>query len=217
MVLLDRLVDELAAPPLTTAKPLLLITLMPWGDLEEPIAGGRTRPGYGFKREWLDPVLRDREADVLEMATSSWWRLAPDRVRRRGIDYAVPVFRGVTRGLLKIDSDKWEQVLSERWRGSRHGFVAAPVLSGPLFDEVVGPHGHRVTGKARGSQNPVSYWPPLATVAGRRRETRTASHRSRQRGPTTGSTPSGRGSGPLVHAPAKCPSHCCGAGHPHSA
>lgn len=33
MVLLDRLVDELAAPALTTETPLLLITLKPWGDL----------------------------------------------------------------------------------------------------------------------------------------------------------------------------------------
>jgi len=38
-------------------------------------------------------------------------------------------------------------------------FVTTPILTGLLFDTVVGPHGHRVTDKARGSQNPVSYWP----------------------------------------------------------
>jgi hypothetical protein len=39
VILLDRLVDEFAAPPLTTTQPLLLITLRPWEDLIEAIAG----------------------------------------------------------------------------------------------------------------------------------------------------------------------------------
>lgn len=153
MVLLDRLVDELAAPDLTTAEPLLLISLKPWGDVDENIAGGRTRPGYGFKREWAEPALRDKDAHLLEMATSSWWVISPDRVRRRGIAHVVPLYRGVTRGLLRLDDASWEP------SGSRWGFVATPVLTGELFDAVVGPHGHRVPGKARGSQNPVMYWP----------------------------------------------------------
>lgn len=44
LVLLDRLVDELAAPRLTTDTELLIIAVKPWGDLDERIAGARTRP-----------------------------------------------------------------------------------------------------------------------------------------------------------------------------
>lgn len=159
LVLLDRLVDEFAAPELTTDTPLLLIALRPWGDLEEHIAGGRIRPGYGFRREWADPVLRDRDAHLLEMATSSWWVVSPDQVRRRGIEHVVPLFRGVTRGLFRIRDGSWEQ---EPGKERRWGFVADPVLSGELFEQVVGLHGHRVPGRARGSQNPVLYWPRTA-------------------------------------------------------
>ncbi|MGI8663864.1 MAG: LEM-3-like GIY-YIG domain-containing protein [Acidimicrobiales bacterium] len=154
MVLLERLVDELAAPELTTAVPLLLIALKPWGYLDEEIAGGRTRPGYGFKREWVEPTLRDRDAHLLEMATASWWVITPDQVRRRGITHVVPLYRGVTRGLCAIDDASWERSGARRW-----GFVASPVLAGDLFDAVVGAHGHRVPGRAHGSQNPVLYWP----------------------------------------------------------
>ena len=39
------------------------------------------------------------------------------------------------------------------------GFVGLPVLSGDLYDEVIGAHGHRVTAKSRGTQNPIAYWP----------------------------------------------------------
>jgi hypothetical protein len=154
MILLDRLVDEFAAAPLTTTQPLLLITLRPWEDLIEAIAGNRTRPGNGFKREWLDSELRNRDARLLEMATSSRWVISPRQVQRRGVRYAVPVFRGVTRGLLEIRADSWEQLSGRRW-----GFVGKPILAGDLFEEVVGRHGHRVPGKQRGSQNPVYYWP----------------------------------------------------------
>ena len=71
LILLDRLVDELAAPTLDTSQPLVLITLNPWQDRQEEIAGGRVRPRAGFKLEWSDPVLRDRDVAQLEMAVSS--------------------------------------------------------------------------------------------------------------------------------------------------
>jgi hypothetical protein len=154
LVLLDRLVDELAAPELTVKTPLLLITIKAWGDLDEHIAGGRIRPGYGFKREWHDPVLRDRDAHLLEMATSSWWVVKPVRVERLGIEHAVPVYHGVTRGLLRVRNWEQDTTAPRRW-----GFVADPITSGKLFDEVVGPHGHRVPGGTRGRQNPLLYWP----------------------------------------------------------
>ena len=154
LIQLDRLVDELAAPMLETDRPLLLITLNPWKDLIERIAGGRTRPGAGFKLEWTDPALRDRDIAELEMATSSWWVVSPDQVARRRIGYVVPMFRGVTRALLKIDPDSWERDAGGRW-----GFMSNPVLDGELFADVVGPHGRRVPGRARGAQNPILYWP----------------------------------------------------------
>lgn len=72
----------------------------------------------------MDPVLRDRDAHLLEMGTSSWWVVNPDVVRRRGIWYAVPLYRGVTRGLFRIREDGWEQ---EPGNARRWGFVSDPV------------------------------------------------------------------------------------------
>jgi hypothetical protein len=153
MVLLERLVDELAAPLLETDLPLLLITLGEWQDSKESVAGARARQGHGFKREWYDPAIRAAEIAAVEMSTSAWWVVNPAEVDRRGIGHAVAVHRGVTRALFEIVADSW---VSE---GGRHAFIGAPVLAGETFHEVIGPHGHRVTDKARGSQNPISYWP----------------------------------------------------------
>lgn len=91
MILLDRLVDELAAPPLTASTPLLLITLRGWKDAEEVVAGGRRRRGNGFKREWHEPAVRDAEIHELEMSTTAWWKLNRGSVDRRGVEYAVAV------------------------------------------------------------------------------------------------------------------------------
>jgi hypothetical protein len=154
LIQLDRLVDELAAPVLDCAVPLLLITLNPWKEITERIAGDRTRRGSGFKLEWADPALRDRDISELEMATASWWVVSPSQVARRRIEHVVPLFRGVTRALLRIKPDSWERDDSGRW-----GFVATPVTAGVLYGAIVGPHGHRVPGRARGAQNPIFYWP----------------------------------------------------------
>lgn len=159
MILLDRLVDELAAPLLTTDAPLLLITLGAWCDAEEVVAGGRTRGGHGFKREWYDPVRRDAEIAILEMSTTAWWVINPTVVSRRAVRHAVAVHRGVTRGLFAIAADSWVSA------NGRQAFVGTPILSGDLFDQVVGPHGHRVAEKRRGSQNPISYWPTGSVTA----------------------------------------------------
>lgn len=153
MILLDRLVDDLAAPPLTTSTPLLLITLSEWTDEEIKVAGNRVRHGNGFKREWYEPRVRDASIDELELSTTAWWKLSRRSVESRGIHHAVAVHRGVTRALFEIDSSSWT---------SSHGrtaFVGVPVLSGDLYDEVIGPHGHRVAPKSQGSQNPIGYWP----------------------------------------------------------
>ena len=153
MILLDRLIDELAAPPLTTNTPLLLITLGAWSDEELGVAGARTRHGNGFKREWYEPVVRDANILELEMSTTAWWKLSQRSVEARGIRHVVAVHRGVTRAVFEINPTTWESA------NGRTGFVGVPVLSGDLYDEVVGPHGHRVTAKSRGTQNPIAYWP----------------------------------------------------------
>ncbi|MGH3763613.1 MAG: hypothetical protein ACRDS0_23605 [Pseudonocardiaceae bacterium] len=151
---LAQLVDDLAAPPLTTTVPLLLITLREWTVLEERLPGSGTRTGYGFKRVWLDETLRHRDIDVLADSTRCWWGINPRKVEAQGINHAVAVYGGVTRALFRILPNSWVQ-LKER----RRGFCTEPVLNGALFDEVVGRHGHRVPPKARGDQSQFNYWP----------------------------------------------------------
>jgi hypothetical protein len=151
---LCQLVDDLAAPPLTTTTPLLLITLREWIALEEPLPGGGTRAGFGFKRTWLNETLRRQDIDVLADATRCWWGINPHSVETHGIEHAVAVYGGVTRALFCILPDSWEQ-LKQR----RRGFCAEPIMTGALFDDVVGRHGHRVPAKARGDQSQFHYWP----------------------------------------------------------
>jgi len=64
------------------------------------------------------------------------------------------LYRGVTRGLFRIIDDSWE----DRPDG-RRAFWFDSIRSGMLYDEVVGPHGHRVPSRAKGAQNPIYYWP----------------------------------------------------------
>jgi uncharacterized protein len=153
MILLDRLVDEFAAPLLTASTPLLLITLGGWKDQDEGVACGRTRRGSGFKREWHEPAVRDAEIGDLEMSTTAWWKLSRRSVESRGIQYTVAVHRGVTRGLFKIEPHSWTTA------NGRSAFQGIPVLTGDLHHDVIGPFGHRVPSKSPGSQNPIAYWP----------------------------------------------------------
>ena len=151
---LAQLVDDLAAPPLTTAAPLILITLREWTALKEPLPGGGTRTGYGFQRVWLDETRRHRDINLLADSTRCWWGINPRNVEAHGINHAVAVYGGVTRALFRILPNSWEQLKARRW-----GFCAEPVLDGVLFDEAVGLHGHRVPPKARGDQSQFNYWP----------------------------------------------------------
>ena len=151
---LEQLVDDLAAPDLTTTTPLLLITLGGWYPEEEPVPGGGTCAGFGFKRAWLDRTLREHDINSLADSTRCWWRINAHRVDSMGIEHAVAVYGGVTRGLFRIEPESWEELTS-----GRRGFRAAPILAGPLFDESVGPHGRRVPPKARGDQSQFNYWP----------------------------------------------------------
>lgn len=155
LVLLDELIAEWEAPELQTTTPLLLIKLRPWSDSRETIAGGHTRYGAGFKRQWLDPRQRDRDAEVQAAGASAWWRLSEARICREGIEYAAPIYDGVTRGLMRIVPGTFEKTDAER---PRRAFQYETITSGTLFDEVVGEYGHRVPHLPRGAQNPIRYW-----------------------------------------------------------
>lgn len=155
IVLLDRLIDDFAAPVLTADVPLLLITLGAWTDhAGEVIAGGRTRYGAGFKRAWYDPVLRAAEIGVMGAGMSAWWKVSPRHVEREGIEHAVALYRGITRGVFRIEDGSWEKNSD-----GRAAFWCTPITTGSLYDEVVGPHGHRVPNRAKGAQNSIYYWP----------------------------------------------------------
>ncbi len=163
---LQSLIDEYGAPELATRTPLLLITLNGWTDLAdgETIAGGRVRYGAGFKSEWLVSSARRQSYDRIGESVSAWWNLSRRQLERRGIEHVAAMHRGVTRALFKIDPDSWETV--DRDRTDKNGrpitksaFWFHVIDSGPLFDQVVGPHGHRVPGRAKGAQNALYYWP----------------------------------------------------------
>lgn len=156
VVKLQTLIDDYRAPDLATEEPLLLIRLTGWKDEVEAIpgGGGGTRNGYGFRDEWLDRSRIDHEE--LGRSTCCWWVLKPESVKARGITHAVAVYRGVTRGLFEIDASSWT---TKEGAPTRRGFIGTPVTSGPLWDDVVGPHGHRISGLAKGAQNSIRYWP----------------------------------------------------------
>ncbi|MDV8003073.1 hypothetical protein [Rhodococcus sp. IEGM 1408] len=150
VVKLQTLIDDYRAPDLATEEPLVLIKLTAWNDKVEAIPGGGTRDGYGFRHEWLDRSRIDHEE--LGRSTCCWWVLNPDSTAKRRIPHAVALYRGVTRGLFEIDASSWE---TKKGEPTRRGFVGTPVTSGPLWDDVVGPHGRRVSGLTQGDR----YWP----------------------------------------------------------
>jgi len=165
LTLLESLIDEYAAPELTTQIPLLLITLNSWVDLPEgeTIAGGRLRTGAGFKQEWLVRGAREAACQEIGESASAWWTVSQKNVEARGIEHFAVLYRGVTRGLYKIDHDSWQTVDGGTSKSGaairKSAFWFEPIRSGLLFDEIVGPHGHRVTGRAKGAQNAIYYWP----------------------------------------------------------
>lgn len=150
VVKLQTLIDDYRAPDLETKEPLLLIRLTSWKDEIETIPGGGNRDGYGFRDEWLDRSRIDHEE--LGQSTCCWWVVKPESVSERGITHAVAVYRGVTRGLFQIDASSWT---TKKGSSKRRGFTGTPLISGPLWEEVVGPHGHRVLGLTQGAR----YWP----------------------------------------------------------
>ncbi len=105
--LLDNLVREKAANPLALQVPLLLVIHKPLVDVPDETPGGGRRLGYGFKKAWLDPVVRAAELDQLADSVRCWWHLDQSRVERKGIRHVVSTYRGVTRALFEIQPGSW--------------------------------------------------------------------------------------------------------------
>lgn len=160
--LLTSIIDEYAAPVLTTTEPLLLITLN--GQIIDPDdipVNGRMRTFAGFRPEWRESAIRVQSYDEIGESLCAWWSISPANVKKRGVRHAVAVHEGVTRALFEIVDDSW-QYAAARQAANGHtinnvSFEVKPISAGPLFDEVVGPHGHRLPMKS--SQNAIRYWP----------------------------------------------------------
>lgn len=148
IVSLETLIEK-AAPVLEYDEPLLIFPLGDWVDYEEAIPGG-TRQGYGYKREWLVSSVRKQHYQEIGESTCSWWRLSKESIERRGIEYVVAAYRGVTRALFRIKPGTW------KCEDGRLGWEFEIVDSGDVFDQVVGEYGHRVEPKPQQNQR---YWP----------------------------------------------------------
>lgn len=166
ITLLRTLVDDYAAPQLTTSEPLLLITLN--GSTEIPdgeeIADGHLRYWAGWDDKWLVSSVREKSFQEIGESVSGWWRIDLDKVRHRRIEHVAAVHRGVTRALLKIEQGSWKTRIDKPGTEDgtpvkRRAFSFKIIDSGDLFNDVVGPHGHRVPVRARGDQSSVHYWP----------------------------------------------------------
>lgn len=157
MMRLQDLVEEMAAPPLQTEEPLLIVTLGPWVTSREEAIDGSVLDGYGYKAEWLPRTEREQHGEEIGQSASKWFKFAEATVARHGIEYAVAAHRGVTRALLRIVPGSWEH------RGSgtdrRSGFRFEVVREGVLYEEIVGAYGHRLPEKKRGEQTTFRYWP----------------------------------------------------------
>lgn len=147
---LRQVADEKAIPVLEYDEPLLIFPLGDWVDDESDIPGGGTRQGYGYKREWLESSVRKQHYQEIGESTCSWWPLSKDSIERRGIEYVVAAYRGVTRALFRIKPGTWKHA------GDRLGWEFDIVDSGDVFEQVVGEYGHRVEPRPGQGQR---YWP----------------------------------------------------------
>lgn len=111
--------------------------------------------GYGVRHERVDkndhPVgptaLQAEAVAASELFGHDAVVRDPEEVAACGIDHVVAVHRGVTRALFRIVPDSWEFDTSYRNKNGdpiRYiAFQVDVVESGSLFDEIVGPYGHR--------------------------------------------------------------------------
>ncbi len=159
---LQSIVDEYAAPELATSEPLLLITLN--GENDDPdhfMPEGERRTFAGYKPEWRESAIRVTVFDEIGESVRGWWSISPRTIERRGIRHVVAVHEGVTRALFEIVEDSWVKAPPRKSKTGRSindvAFRVRAVTEGPLFDEVVGAHGHRLPMKR--TQNALRYWP----------------------------------------------------------
>jgi hypothetical protein len=163
--LLQSIIDEQAAPELTSAEPLLLITLN--GQIVDPDnqpVNGRMRTFAGYRPEWRESAIRVQSYSEIGESVCAWWSINPRTVEKKGIRHVVAVHEGVTRALFEIVEGSWDFAAPRTATNGRTindvAFAVNPVTTGPLFDEVVGPHGHRLPMKS--AQNAIRYWPVAA-------------------------------------------------------
>jgi uncharacterized protein len=87
----------------------------------------------------------------------------PNRVARCGMEHVAAVHRGVTRALFRIEPRSWKRRVDEPDESGtpvvRRAFRFQVLDRGDLFDDIIGPHGHRVPARGRGDQSSVHYWP----------------------------------------------------------
>jgi hypothetical protein len=165
ITLLRTLVDDFAAPPLVTSVPLLLITLNGSKNLPdgEEMADGHQRDWAGWDDKWLVSSVREKSFPEIGESVSGWWRIDLDKVTRCEIEHVAAVHHGITRALFKIEPGSWKTRTDEPDKNGRpvvrKAFRFQVVDRGDLFDDVIGPHGHRVPARARGDQSFVNYWP----------------------------------------------------------
>jgi hypothetical protein len=150
---LDSLITRYAAPKLTTSERLLLIFLGSWVEEITDLPEGGTRAGHGFKAAWVDPARRFLDIQDLADSTRCWWWATESSVNKEGVQHVVAVHNFITRGLFRIIPGTW--VVDGRLKG----FQVEAVTEGELYDEIVGPYGHRIPDKDRGEQTSFRYWP----------------------------------------------------------
>lgn len=132
-----------ATPVPDNAPAAVLIRLGKWKDLQEELEPGTYRGGNGYRADMTPQELVD--------ATRAWWKISPQSVRRRGVEHAVAVHEGVTRGVLRIGD--WTPRDDGRW-----AFSAELVNAGSVCEAWVGEVGRRVE-FVNSTQNPIIYWP----------------------------------------------------------
>ena len=159
IILLRDLVAEIGAPLLESDLPMITVDLGGWIDTPEGeyMPGGWMRFGHGYKAEWLPSEQRVKHFHEIAESACGWWKLSPETIKNRGVKHAVAAHRGVTRALLRIKEGSMER---QKYgpRNYRIAFEFEVVDKGDLFDEVVGPYGHRLPQKKKGAQN-TPYWP----------------------------------------------------------
>lgn len=146
---LQSIVDEYAAADLATTEPLLLITLNGENytpDLDHPEEKRRAFAGY--KPGWRESSVRVTVYDEIGESVRAWWAISRDTISQLGVRHVVAVHDGVTRALFELVKGSWvdgpEKYTSKGRRIANVSFGVKTVTEEPLFDEVIGAHGHRL-------------------------------------------------------------------------